>query len=245
MVQNVVSLGSTGRIAPTDTFKTVYADFVIVDAVNAANSVDQGAITIAELPETLCRIFFLQSLKESFAGNGKIGAALTMFVDELADKVILVKEVMSGLFHSGRFEQAVTIPKDSGVNDERKESAKSIRLSKFLLQVRIALSTDEGLNEVDIHQTAQKTNCAAYDDVATTIRLDDNVVFLALKIKEKDTDMHLTLNPFQTRILAKYLTIALSQIDFKSLSEEKHFGDLSVQIEQENLQEEYAMAAPF
>ena len=88
-------------------------------------------------------------------------------------------------------------------------------------------------------------NCAAYDDVATTIRLDDNVVFLALKIKEKDTDMHLTLNPFQTRILAKYLTIALSQIDFKSLSEEKHFGDLSVQIEQENLQEEYAMAAPF
>ena len=92
-------------------------------------------------------------------------------------------------------------------------------------------------------------NCAAYDDVATTIRLDDNVVFLALKIKEKDTDMHLTLNPFQTRILAKYLTIALSQIDFKSLAEEKHFGDITVQIEKDNLQDEnfdeekYAMAA--
>ena len=94
-------------------------------------------------------------------------------------------------------------------------------------------------------------NCAAYDDVATTIRLDDNVVFLALKIKNKDSDIHITLNPFQVRILAKYLSVALKQIDFKSLSEEKHFGDLSVQIKQEKLQEEdfdeeeYALAAPF
>ena len=47
-------------------------------------------------------------------------------------------------------------------------------------------------------------NCAAYDDVDTTIRLNDNVVFLALKIKAKDTDMHLTLNPIRTRTLAKY-----------------------------------------
>ena len=94
-------------------------------------------------------------------------------------------------------------------------------------------------------------NCAAYDDVDTTIRLDDHVVFLALKIKEKDSDMHITLNPFQIRILAKYLTAALTQIDFKSLAEEKHFGDLTVQIEQDNMQdeyfdeEEYALAVPF
>ena len=94
-------------------------------------------------------------------------------------------------------------------------------------------------------------NCAAYDDVDTTIRLDDHVVFLALKIKDKDSDMHITLNPFQTRILAKYLTAALTRIDFKSLVEEKHFGDLTVQIEQDNLQdddfdeEDYALAAPF
>ena len=94
-------------------------------------------------------------------------------------------------------------------------------------------------------------NCAAYDDVDTTIRLDDHVVFLALKIKEKNTDVHITLNPFQTRILAKYLTVALTQIDFNSLADEKYFGDLTVQIEQDNLQdenfdeEEYALAAPF
>lgn len=94
-------------------------------------------------------------------------------------------------------------------------------------------------------------NCAAYDDVNTTIRLDDHVVFLALEAKEKNTTVHLTLNPFQVRVLAKYLSIALTQIDFKSLAEENHFGDLSVQIENEKvpeeniLEEQYAVAVPF
>ena len=91
-------------------------------------------------------------------------------------------------------------------------------------------------------------NCAAYDDVDTTIRLGDNVVFLVLKIKAKDTDMHLTLNPIQTRTLAKYLTAALTQIDFTDLEDEEHFGDLTVEIEENNSQyddEEYALAVPF
>ena len=74
-------------------------------------------------------------------------------------------------------------------------------------------------------------NCVAYDDVETSIQLNDHVVFLALKIKGKGTDMHLTLNPFQIRTLAKYLAVALTQIDFKDLIAEEHFGDLSVQIE--------------
>ena len=77
-------------------------------------------------------------------------------------------------------------------------------------------------------------NCAAYSDVETTIRLDDHVVFLTLKIKDKDTDIHLTLNPFQVRVLAKYLSVALAQIDFKGMEDEKHFGDLTVHIEQNN-----------
>jgi len=94
-------------------------------------------------------------------------------------------------------------------------------------------------------------NCAAYDDLETTIRLSDNVVFLALADKEKNTSVNLTLNPFQVRILAKYLTIALTQIEFSDLATENHFGDLTVQIEQENLpeenfmEEEYAWAVPF
>lgn len=94
-------------------------------------------------------------------------------------------------------------------------------------------------------------NCAAYDDLETTIRLSDNVVFLALADKEKNTSVNLTLNPFQVRVLAKYLTIALTQIEFSDLATENHFGNLTVQIEQENLpeenfmEEEYAWAVPF
>ena len=49
-------------------------------------------------------------------------------------------------------------------------------------------------------------NCAAYDDVYTTIRLNDNVVFLALKIKAKDTDMHLTLSLLRKLILPTWRT---------------------------------------
>ena len=96
-------------------------------------------------------------------------------------------------------------------------------------------------------------NCAAYDDVDTTIRLDDHVVFLALEDKEKNTSIHLTLNPFQIRTLAKYLSVALTQIEFKDLQDEKNFGDLSVQIINEdngyyhadNFYDDYAIAVSF
>lgn len=91
-------------------------------------------------------------------------------------------------------------------------------------------------------------NCAAYDDVDSTIRLDDNVIFLAFKVKAKDSDIHITLNPFQARILAKYLSLALSKIEFKDLTDENHFGGLTVCIEQESPQEgedNYAVAVPF
>ena len=93
-------------------------------------------------------------------------------------------------------------------------------------------------------------NCAAFDDVNASIRLDDNVVFLALKVEDKNADMHITLNPFQARILAKYLSVALTKINFADLLAAKHFGDLTVEIEQDNLhenfdEEEYALAVPF
>ena len=73
------------------------------------------------------------------------------------------------------------------------------------------------------------------------IRLDDKVVFIALKDKAKNTSVYLRLNPFQVRVLAKYLTIALTQSDFSDLAEENPFGNLTVQIEQENLPEENFM----
>lgn len=79
-------------------------------------------------------------------------------------------------------------------------------------------------------------NCVAYDDIDSTIRLDGNVVYLALEDAEKSSAIHLTLNPFQVRTLAKYLSVALNQIDFADLRDENNFGDISVRIEVDTLQ---------
>ena len=79
-------------------------------------------------------------------------------------------------------------------------------------------------------------NCVAYDDIDSTIRLDGRVVYLALEDAGKRSSIHLTLNPLQVRTLAKYLAIALEQIDFADLRDENNFGDLSVRIEQDTLQ---------
>ena len=75
-------------------------------------------------------------------------------------------------------------------------------------------------------------NCVAYNDIDATIRLDGRVVYLALEDTEKSSSIHLTLNPFQVRILAKYLSVALEQINFADLRDEQHFGDFTVRIEQ-------------
>ena len=75
-------------------------------------------------------------------------------------------------------------------------------------------------------------NCVAYEDINSTIRLDGHVVYLALEDVQKSSSVHLTFNPFQVRILAKYLSVALEQIDFADLRDEYHFGDISISIEQ-------------
>lgn len=90
-------------------------------------------------------------------------------------------------------------------------------------------------------------NCCAYADVKSTIRLDGQVVFLALEEEAKNISVHLTLNPFQIRTLNHYLSIALTKINFVGLANEENFGDLTVEIEDETLTDEegYSMAVPF
>lgn len=77
--------------------------------------------------------------------------------------------------------------------------------------------------------------CAAYEEIAATIRLDGRVIFLALD--DAKTSVHVTLNPLQVRTLTKYLEIALTQIDFANLLDEQHFGDLTVKIDQNDSEE--------
>ena len=87
-------------------------------------------------------------------------------------------------------------------------------------------------------------NCAVYEDIAATIRLDGHVIFLALD--DANTSIHLTLNPFQVRTLAKYLYDALAHVELKDLQDEKNFGDLAVQIvNEDNSFVDYALAVPF
>ena len=74
-------------------------------------------------------------------------------------------------------------------------------------------------------------NCLAYEDTDSTIRIYDRVVYLALENAQKNSSVHLTLNPFQVRTLVKYLALAISQIDFADLRVEQHFGDFTVRIE--------------
>ncbi|MBE8954912.1 MAG: hypothetical protein SR2Q5_04470 [Quinella sp. 2Q5] len=78
-------------------------------------------------------------------------------------------------------------------------------------------------------------NCAAYSDINATIRLDGSVIFIALD--DANTSVHVTLNPLQVRILAKYLELALTQIDFANLCDEKYFGNFTVKIEQDDSEE--------
>ena len=100
-------------------------------------------------------------------------------------------------------------------------------------------------------------NCFAYKDLDATIRLDGHVVFLSFNDKDTNTSVHITLNPLQIRTLVKYLSLALSQIDFQNLADEEYFGDLTIQIEKDNPSAdfydnpmiyddaEYAIAVPF
>ena len=96
-----------------------------------------------------------------------------MLGNELADEIIFVKEIMSSLSHCVRFEQAVAIPNLRGVNDEGKKPAKSVRLSKFTFQVRVALVADEGLSEVDVHEAAQKSGVASIAQFGTVVARQD------------------------------------------------------------------------
>ena len=81
-------------------------------------------------------------------------------------------------------------------------------------------------------------NCLAYEDIDSTIRIDDRVVYLALEDTQKSSSVHLTFNPFQVRTLAKYLALALEQINFPDLRDEQHFGDFTIHIEQNSSSDE-------
>ena len=81
-------------------------------------------------------------------------------------------------------------------------------------------------------------HCLAYHDASLDIRVDDNVLFLA--INDENADIHLTLNPNQIYSLIQNLQIALSKIAVANLADEKNFGNLDIHISIEDSVENLA-----
>ena len=84
--------------------------------------------------------------------------------------------------------------------------------------------------------------CVAYADVETTVRVDDNVIYV--KIEAENTSLHLTFNPAQILILAESLNLALSKIAVEEISEENNYGNMTVEITvpSEEIDEEKVLA---
>ena len=81
-------------------------------------------------------------------------------------------------------------------------------------------------------------HCALYSDIDSTIRIDKDAVYIALADEKNDVDLHITLNPCQVLTLAKYLYTTISEIKLKDILDSKFFGNLTVQIENENIDTE-------
>ena len=84
--------------------------------------------------------------------------------------------------------------------------------------------------------------CVAYADVETTVRVDDNVIYV--KIDAEKTSLHLTFNPAQILILAESLNLALTKISVEEISEENNYGNMTVEITvpSEEIDEEKVLA---
>ena len=81
-------------------------------------------------------------------------------------------------------------------------------------------------------------HCALYSDIDSTIRIDKDAVYIALADEKNDVDLHITLNPCQVLTLAKYLHATVTEIKLKDIFDSKFFGNLTVQIENENIDTE-------
>ena len=81
------------------------------------------------------------------------------------------------------------------------------------------------------------SSCVMYKNLNATIRLDDDAVFLTIADKDQNS-VSMTLNPIQVLTLAKYLYAALSEITLEDIYKSKLFGNLTAQIDNENIDAE-------
>ena len=76
-------------------------------------------------------------------------------------------------------------------------------------------------------------HCVAYDDVKSTVRVEDGVIYLT--INDGNIDIHLTFNPLQVATLNKYLFATLESVTIGDVLNSKNFGNLTVEVENKNI----------
>lgn len=81
------------------------------------------------------------------------------------------------------------------------------------------------------------SSCLMYKNLDAKIRLEDDAVFLTISDEEMNS-VSMTLNPLQVLTLAKYLYAAMSEIKLEDIYKSKMFGNLTAQIENENIDAE-------
>ena len=74
--------------------------------------------------------------------------------------------------------------------------------------------------------------CQAYNDIKSTIRLGEGVLYVTLKNKKDDSDVHITLNPSQASTLGEYLQVAGDEQKKNSISDRSpYFGGIDIDLE--------------
>ena len=74
--------------------------------------------------------------------------------------------------------------------------------------------------------------CPAYDNIKSTIRLGEGVLYIALKNKKDGSDLHITLNPSQASTLGEYLQVAGEEQKKHNFPKKStYFGSIDVDLE--------------
>ena len=77
--------------------------------------------------------------------------------------------------------------------------------------------------------------CPAYDNIKSTIRLYDGVLFVTLKNQKDGSDVHITLNPSQASTLGEYLQVAGEEQKKHNFPKKStYFGSIDVDLEFED-----------
>ena len=71
-------------------------------------------------------------------------------------------------------------------------------------------------------------SCMAFDDIKTLIRIDD---CLYLFMKTKNSELEVTLNPAQARLLGEALMNVVGKISIDNIRDSKFYGDMQVEYE--------------